>query len=64
MLNGHNRFSGSWRSHISMARNRLGGTGLASLLIIVGIILFIFPEPATSGLGVLLILVGILLWLL
>jgi hypothetical protein len=45
-------------------RGGLGGVGLAGLLIIVGLILFIFPEPATSGLGVILMLIGVLLWLL
>ena len=42
----------------------LGGAGLAGLLILVGLVLFIFPEPATSGLGVILMLIGVLLWLL
>lgn len=52
-----------------MVRNRstsggLGGVGLAGLLILVGLVLFIFPEPATSGLGVVLMVLGVLLWLL
>ena len=39
------------------------GEGLFSLLVIVGVILFIFPEPATSMLGVILIFLGAVGWL-
>lgn len=35
---------------------------LVGLLLLVGVILFLFPEPATSGLGATLILLGILIW--
>lgn len=47
-------------------RGRLGrgGLGLGGLLLIVGIILFVIPEPATSGIGIVLILLGLLLLLL
>lgn len=38
--------------------------GLITLLFLVGIGLFIFPEPATSGLGVVLIATATVLWLL
>lgn len=37
--------------------------GLGGLLVIVGIILFVIPEPATSGLGIALIVIGALVWL-
>ena len=53
-----------------MARNTRGGKlgsagfGLGGLLILVGLVLFIIPEPATSGLGVVLMVLGVLLWLL
>lgn len=38
------------------------GAGTAALLILAGVILFLFPEPITSMVGVLLIVGGILLW--
>lgn len=38
--------------------------GLATLLLVAGVLLFLFPEPATSGLGVLLILAGAVVWLI
>lgn len=37
--------------------------GLISLLIIAGVVLFFFPEPATSMLGIVLILIGAVAWL-
>ena len=37
--------------------------GLITLLLVAGVILFVFPEPVTSGLGILLILTGAALWL-
>jgi len=37
--------------------------GLITLLLVVGVVLFVIPEPATSGLGILLISVGALAWL-
>lgn len=37
--------------------------GLITLLLVAGIVLFLFPEPATSGLGILLLLAGGTLWL-
>ncbi|WP_435181676.1 hypothetical protein [Halorussus sp. AFM4] len=38
--------------------------GLVTLLLVAGLALFLFPEPATSGLGVALMAVGAALWLL
>jgi UPF0716 family protein affecting phage T7 exclusion len=38
--------------------------GTSGTLIIIGAILFLFPEPVTSGAGVFLLLAGILVWLL
>lgn len=38
--------------------------GIATLLLIAGFILFLFPEPASSLLGIALILVGAVLWLI
>ena len=37
--------------------------GLITLLIVVGVVLFLFPEPGTSALGILLIGVGVVAWL-
>lgn len=37
--------------------------GLITLLIVGGVVLFLFPEPATSGLGLILLTFGILAWL-
>ena len=37
--------------------------GLITLLLVVGVVLFVFPEPATSALGVLLIVAGLIAWL-
>lgn len=39
------------------------GLGLVGLLLVVGIVLFLFPEPATSGLGVALIVIAIIVWI-
>ncbi|WP_227377233.1 hypothetical protein [Haladaptatus halobius] len=36
--------------------------GLATLLIVLGTILFVFPEPITSVTGVILLLIGAALW--
>lgn len=36
--------------------------GLAGVLLVIGVILFLFPEPATSGLGMTLIGIAIMLW--
>lgn len=38
--------------------------GLISTLLVVGVVLFIIPEPATSGLGIFLITVGVMAWLI
>ena len=38
--------------------------GLITLLILGGVILFLFPEPFTSGLGIVLIGVGVIAWLI
>lgn len=37
--------------------------GLGGLLVIVGIILFLIPEPATSAVGMTLVVIGALVWL-
>lgn len=37
--------------------------GVIALTLVVGVALFLFPEPATSGLGLVLIVVGVLAWL-
>lgn len=37
--------------------------GLITLLLIAGIVLFLFPEPTTSTLGVILIVIGVIAWL-
>lgn len=34
----------------------------ASLLIIIGAVLFFFPEPITSAIGIIVLLVGIATW--
>ena len=36
--------------------------GLVALLLISGVILFVFPEPATSMLGIALIVLGVIAW--
>lgn len=44
------------------AREYLGGmTG--GWIIVLGVLLFLFPEPITSGIGVLVILVGLGVWI-
>lgn len=42
--------------------NDLGGLGLVGLLLLIGLILFLFPEPATSGLGVTIIVIALIVW--
>ena len=37
--------------------------GVDAFLIVVGVVLFFFPEPFTSMMGILLMLVGALMWL-
>ncbi|WP_254534526.1 hypothetical protein [Halomarina litorea] len=44
-----------------MVRN-IGGLGLVGLLLVIGIVLFLFPEPVTSGLGISLIVAAVVLW--
>lgn len=39
-----------------------GSIGLVGLLLLLGVVLFVFPEPATSGFGVTIILVAIVIW--
>lgn len=51
------------RSVTSTVRNSMGDSR-ASWLLIVGVVLFVIPEPITSFLGVLLITLGIVAWLL
>jgi len=50
--------SGGW---FSRARAKYG---LGVLLVVVGAVLFFFPEPITSTVGVVLILIGVVVWLL
>ena len=38
--------------------------GLIGLLLVVGVVLFVFPEPSTSALGILLIVTGVLAWII
>ena len=38
------------------------GMGLASILVVSGVLLFLFPEPATSLLGIGLIVAGLAVW--
>lgn len=40
------------------------GGGLITLLIVIGAVLFVFPEPATSAVGILLIAIGVIGWLI
>lgn len=37
--------------------------GAISLLLLAGVALFVFPEPATSALGIVLISIGVVAWL-
>jgi hypothetical protein len=39
------------------------GIGLVGLLLVIGVILFVLPEPVTSGLGMTLIGFAIVIWL-
>lgn len=41
-----------------------GGLGLLGLLVVVGLVLLIFPEPATSGIGLFIIILAIVLFML
>lgn len=36
--------------------------GLIGLLLVTGVVLFLFPEPSTSALGILLIVTGLIGW--
>lgn len=36
--------------------------GLITLLLVAGVVLFLFPEPATSALGIVLLAVGVIAW--
>lgn len=38
------------------------GEGLAGLLLVAGVVLFLFPEPATSLLGIVLVTLGVVAW--
>lgn len=44
--------------------DRFGSGSLAAILIIAGVALFLFPEPATSMAGVALVVLGIASWAL
>lgn len=46
-----------------MASN-VAGLGLVGLLLLVGVILFFFPEPVSSGLGVTLIVAAVVVWVI
>lgn len=37
--------------------------GLIGLVLVVGVVLFLFPEPATSALGMALVAIGLVAWL-
>ena len=39
------------------------GEGVGVALVLVGVLLFLFPEPATSLTGVLLIVAGLVVWM-
>lgn len=41
---------------------RMGGMGLIGILLVIGVVLFFFPEPVTSGLGIALIVAAAVLW--
>lgn len=41
-----------------------GGIGLLGLLVVVGLVLLVFPEPATTGIGGLIIIAAIILFFL
>ena len=36
---------------------------LIPILLIAGVLLFLFPEPATSALGIVFVVIGVVLWL-
>lgn len=38
--------------------------GIVSVLLVVGVVLFLFPEPATSAIGMVLVALGLAMWLL
>lgn len=40
------------------------GEGLIGFLLVVGVVLFLFPEPATSALGIILIIIGVVGWII
>lgn len=42
--------------------DRFTGGGMAVLLVVAGVVLFIIPEPSTSMLGLALILIGLGAW--
>jgi hypothetical protein len=52
------------QSTTSSVRNALSGiaSGPGTMLILLGVVLFVIPEPITSVLGVLVILAGIIAW--
>jgi len=39
------------------------GIGLSTTIVVAGVLLFLFPEPATSAVGLLLVFAGTLMWL-
>ena len=50
------------RVPVSLPTGGLAGT--AGLLVVLGLVLFVLPEPVTSVLGVLVLLAGVVWWLL
>lgn len=38
--------------------------GVITLLVVAGVVLFVFPEPVTSGLGIVLMAAGAIAWLI
>lgn len=38
------------------------GEGLITLTLVVGVVLFLFPEPATSAVGIALVGIGVVAW--
>ena len=52
------------QSTTSSVRNALSGiaSGPGAMLILLGVVLFVIPEPITSVLGVLVILAGVAAW--
>lgn len=49
---------------VSEDDDSLLGESLIGLILIAGVVLFLFPEPITSTLGIVLLVGGVLLWLL